>query len=121
MIRSRAHEQAITQRLALYLEALLPGWQVNCEYNRQGPGRDPKKDSTGAKRRPDIVVHERGHDRRNLLVLEVKPAWEDPKKIEKDRMKLRRMLSPPRSYRHAFLTLYTDTPAPSLWFERVVE
>jgi hypothetical protein len=119
MIRRHTHEQAITQRLAVYLEAQLPGWQVNCEYNRQGEDDDPKKDSIGAKRRPDIVVHERGHDRSNLLVIEVKPAWEDPEKIEKDRDKLRRMLPPPRSYRHAFLILYSDTPSPSLSFEEV--
>jgi hypothetical protein len=77
------NERSISHRLALYLEPLFPGWQVDCEYNRDfaRPGR-PKSlhvpddnvgwDDTDARTvYPDIIVHSRGSDD-NLLVLELK-------------------------------------------------
>jgi hypothetical protein len=119
MIRQRAHEQAISQRLAVYLENTLPGWHVNCEYNRQGTGTDPKRDAIGDIRRPDIIVHERGNDERNLLVVEVKPAWESQELIQKDVVKLKYMLLPPRSYMYAYIAIYTNTPYSDLSFEEI--
>jgi hypothetical protein len=119
LIRRHAHEQAISARLAVQLEMLLPDWHVNCEYNRQGGGIDPKEDSTGAHRRPDIIVHERGHDHNNLLVVEVKPEWAAPKSIEEDRQKLRHMLPSPRQYQFAYLVLYGEVPEPRMTFERI--
>lgn len=119
MIRKRAHEQSITETLASYLRPALTGWHLNCEYNRQGEDGDPKRDARGRLRRPDIIVHRRGHDRDNLLVVEMKPAWEGMETIDVDRQKLRAMLAPPRSYCYAFLITYTDAPEPAFTIERV--
>jgi hypothetical protein len=96
------HEQAISHRIAVYLEHELnkeglEGYNVDCEYNRNG--EEPKAlrsiidefsevTSEFRKRnikfneyldqvksflvRPDIVVHERGSHEHNLIVIEIK-------------------------------------------------
>jgi len=74
-----ASEWSIAHRLAVYLEQEISGWNVDCEYNRQGPGRDPKAMPNEDKVRPDIILHHRGYveDRHNLLVVEVKKRESD--------------------------------------------
>lgn len=69
-----AAEWAIAHRLAVYLEQEVPGWNVDCEYNRQGPGTNPKTNEKDSKIRPDIVLHHRGRTalQHNLLVIELK-------------------------------------------------
>ncbi len=69
-----ASEWAITHRLAVYLEQELQGWNVDCEYNRQGFGIVPKTNEDEDKIRPDIVIHHRGQTelQHNLLVIELK-------------------------------------------------
>lgn len=66
----------IAHRLAVYLEQLLPGWNVDCEFNRQGDENDPKALESGSRVRPDIIVHHRGQVERehNLLAIELKKA-----------------------------------------------
>ena len=59
-----------------------PLYSVDIEYNRKGLGVDPKDIempgangvSTTSKVFPDIIVHERGTNVRNLLVVEVKKS-----------------------------------------------
>lgn len=75
------NERAITHRLACYLQAALPAWDVDCEYNRDG--REPKRAVLPLSRvatnelkartvYPDIIVHKRGPLGPNLLVIELK-------------------------------------------------
>lgn len=74
-----ASEWAIAHRLAVYLEHELPGWHVDCEYNRQGLGKEPKVRQNEEKVRPDIVLHHRGRVEldHNLLVIELKKIETD--------------------------------------------
>jgi hypothetical protein len=67
-------EWAVAHRLAVYLEQGIPGWHVDCEYNRQGPFLSEKRNSDGEIIRPDISLHHRTqcHPRDNLLVVELK-------------------------------------------------
>ena len=99
-----ANERAITHRLAVYLEQLFAGWDVDCEYNRVGadPKRiddfedhlrgvntneDPARDTHGKTVFPDIIVHMRD-TLDNLLVVEAKKqSSRIPDDI--DRMKIR--------------------------------
>lgn len=69
-----ASEWSIAHRLAVYLEQEIPGWNVDCEYNRQGPDNESKAMSNEDKVRPDIILHHRRRveDNHNLLVVEVK-------------------------------------------------
>ena len=71
-----ASEWALAHRLAVYLEQELPGWNVDCEYNRQGPRTDSKTNENKGKIRPDIVLHHRGQTdlQHNLLAIELKKA-----------------------------------------------
>ncbi|GAB1535322.1 hypothetical protein ADMFC3_09530 [Geovibrio sp. ADMFC3] len=67
------HEQAIAHRLALYLENVteFDGYNIDCEYNKDM--NDPKR-SQGEVVRPDIIVHRRGSNEHNLVVIELKKA-----------------------------------------------
>lgn len=72
------HEQALSHRLAFHLESSdsFIGYHVDCEYNRHGD--DPKTDDRGLNFRPDIVIHVRGNDENNLIMIETK-KFNDPK------------------------------------------
>lgn len=78
-----ANERSITHRFALHLQAELPEWHIDCEYNRDGI--DPKRltlpspintnieDVRAVTVFPDIIVHQRG-TKNNLIVVELKTS-----------------------------------------------
>ena len=76
---SQRDEWAIAHRLAVYLEQEIPGWNVDCEYNKQGKGSDSKRDETGKRVRPDIILHHRQESelQHNLLAIELKRFQEE--------------------------------------------
>ena len=78
-----ANERSITSLIARYLSAELAGYDVDCEYNRDGV--DPKKigylnlhpdeeDTDGRTVFPDIIAHRRGSKKYNFLVVEMKKS-----------------------------------------------
>jgi hypothetical protein len=80
ILRVDINERTISHRLALYLEPYFPGWNIDCEYNRNHDDpkrldiqrRDVRSDDTQATTVfPDIIVHRRGTNE-NLLVIEMK-------------------------------------------------
>lgn len=90
-------EWAVAHRLAIYLEKHFPGYSVDCEYNRM-PGEPeatydttqhvPKRLHGNKQVRPDIIIHERGNNDRNLVVIELKKA-SNKHGIDDDAEKLR--------------------------------
>ena len=62
-----SHEVSLSSKLGSYLQQEFPN--VDCEYNRHG---NKVKTLHGEIIRPDILVHERGSDNHNLLVIEMK-------------------------------------------------
>lgn len=74
------NERAIGAVLAhLYLRPLFPNYRVDAEYNRVGLDGSAKRlnlpaECGGENKRvfPDIVVHRRGDDEENILVVEIK-------------------------------------------------
>lgn len=113
-----ASERSMTHRLAVHLIEQFPCYDIDCEYNRDGfdvkrlqlseppvPVGDDALDAVTVF--PDIVVHRRGHNEDNLLVIEVKkrsstigPAY-DLKKLRAFKSELK--------YRHAVhLTIGLD-------------
>ena len=74
LLAFRVHERTVAHRIAVYLENEFPNWHVDCEYNRQGVGGDPKDAWIGQRRFPDVIVHRRGLEN-NFLVIEAKPEW----------------------------------------------
>ena len=80
LFKADANERSISHRLAIYLEQEFPGWNVDCEYNRDG--HEPKRlqlnpetirsdDEQGTTVYPDIIVHRRGKTE-NYLAIEIK-------------------------------------------------
>jgi len=67
-------ERPAAHRLAVYLEEYFPGWNIDCEYNKMGEKTQPKQNSCGNHKRPDIIIHkrERNEKENNLLVIEIK-------------------------------------------------
>ncbi len=89
-------ERALSHHLAQYISALVPaGYNVDVEYNRHSA--EPKRLNLPSRKAldrelrattvfPDILVHYRNTDKKNLLVLELKKPGED---LEYDELKLR--------------------------------
>ena len=113
-----ANERSITFRFAMYLQAELPEWHVDCEFNRNGV--DPKKlkslelnpDSEDEDARtvfPDVIVHRRG-TRENFLVVEFKKSTSSVKRSI-DLCKLK-VYKSDLKYEHAlFIEIGTDVKA----------
>lgn len=112
-----ASEWSIAHRLAVYLEQEIPGWNVDCEYNRQGPGRTPKARSNTDKVRPDIILHHRCQVEpyHNLLVVEMKKH-----KTDSDLGKACEYTKPPegaREFQYQFGLALSLVKGPKLrWF-----
>lgn len=111
-------EWATAHRLAVYLEEHFPGWNVDCEYNKAGTGINSKHNSTGAHKRPDIVIHKREltEKENNLLVIEIKMESDD----NSDEEKLIDFTSPPndnRQFQYQFGLKISFLPLKMKWFQ----
>src|SRR5580692_5127612 len=93
-------ERALTHRLAVHIERLFLGWEVDCDYDRLGErtlrlphGTIVSTDDHLAKSiYPDIVVHQRAIPN-NLLAIEVRKAA-NHQPPEHDQHKLRALTDP---------------------------
>lgn len=109
LLKTSANERAISFRLALHLQALLPEWNVDCEYNcwetpchyMQQVITSTSSAATEARTIfPDIVIHRRG-TAENLAVIEIAKSTnrfnihQDVKKLKAYKMQL--------GYQHALL------------------
>ena len=80
LLKVNANERSITHRLAIYLESEFPGYDVDCEYNRDGFSSKRLRvhkesidsdDTNGTTVYPDIIIHHRGK-KSNFIVIEAK-------------------------------------------------
>lgn len=79
-------ERSIAHKLGCYLSHLIKEYDVDCEFNRN---LDVVKKMGDDNIIPDIVIHKRGSNEDNLIVIEVKPWWNDKKEeFIKDENKL---------------------------------
>ena len=92
LLRYDVNERSITHRLAVYLEEEVGGdWEVDVEYNRVGEDEVSKavpmeylksrisddvdpEDLDAKTVYPDVIVHNRGEQYENLLVIEAKKS-----------------------------------------------
>ncbi len=96
LLEADAAERTIAGRLAAHLAPLFPKHDVDVEYNRHG--LDPKVVGLpqhckgGGQRRifPDVIVHHRGNDNDNLLVIQLKKETNDEPR-DCDRAKIEAM------------------------------
>lgn len=112
-------EQSASFRFAIYLnEAIkeidwLNGLQLDIEYNKNGlnPKRTPRRPK-GV--RPDLIIHSRGNNDANILVVEIKGWWNDEPR-EFDRIKLEDFTHQDGEYKYGlgvFLELERDSCEP---------
>ena len=107
-------ERSISHKLAVYLQDAFPEYHVDCEYNWQidrygdnvknllfTPEEEERfypetqnesiKDKNAHSVYPDIIVHRRGDNEKNLLTFEIKKSTNKSKKAkELDKLKLER-------------------------------
>ncbi|ACB74313.1 hypothetical protein [Opitutus terrae] len=99
LVKYGLNERTVTHKLAEYLQAVFPKWDVDCEYNRDGPDTkdvlipnvDGDLDDNPVY--PDIIVHQRGdfraHDHPpHLLVIEARKSGWGVGKISRDQWKV---------------------------------
>jgi hypothetical protein len=114
-----AAERAIAGKFAAYLGPLFPTYHVDVEYNREGHEQEskhlplPTDCSRSGRLCPDIIIHERGNDHRNLAVIEVKIST-NPESRECDRIKVAAMMRE-KHYKYGLLI---DVPAGVDWRDR---
>lgn len=112
-----ASEWSVAHRLAVYLESLFPGWNIDCEYNRHGSGDNPKERENGQRTRPDVVIHhrERVEIEHNLLAIEMKKNISD---VDVDKIReFTRPANNRRDYQYQYGLVLLLTTVPQLqWF-----
>lgn len=76
-------ERTIAAKLACYIQAYFPDWNVDCEYNRHNIHVKRLKkicyssnNENGSSVYPDIIIHRR-MTKENLLVIEIKKTTND--------------------------------------------
>ena len=119
-------EYAYPHHIAKYLEVYFSkfGYDVDCDYNKVGKTGEVKKGENTSPNsnmrtkpkglRPDIIVHKRGNEvENNLLVIEIKKDEARQSRKNKDREKLRDFTSMSRQLRYKyglFLTISIKKP-----------
>lgn len=95
-------ERACVFRFGIYFQRELDkhrefdGYYVDCEYNR-GCGVS-KRNKEGDLIVPDIILHKRGDNDNNLVVIEFKGWWNN--NIQKDIVKIKEMIDPNGVYKY---------------------
>ena len=103
------HEQTVAHRLAVYLEWELSrnkylqknNLSIDCEYNRYTPDNSKSKSSKKLKTqliRPDIIIHQRGTQKNNLCVFELKKNSRSKRTKNNDIFKLKALTSPIQNF-----------------------
>lgn len=98
LIRRDLCERCLTHRLAFYLQVFLPGYFVDCEFNKSfyKDRVDRKVLSNIHGNYVDIIVHKRSNNYgENLLCFEIKKS-KNKKDRDKDRENLRILTAPDR-------------------------
>ena len=115
LLNGNVNEMSISHKLATYLSELFPDYHVDCEYNKNIQSqtgnktihilRDeamkfdllkndiPNTEFIEKFVKPDIIIHKRGSNENNLLVIEMKKNTSNDRSKEYDRLKLRSFIS----------------------------
>lgn len=123
LLERGVNERSISHKLAEYLQAEFPDWDVDCEYNLKGieikklEGIQECDEHRKTDRvLPDIIVHQRNTNN-NLLVVELKKENLNP---DCDKMKLKLFTAPNGDYKYilGLFVQFNGTSYPQLvWFK----
>ena len=113
LLKHDINERSITHKLAEYIQKYFSDYNVDCEYNRMPNERDERNNNGEARKEfiskalklypsqtcsyddkgttvyPDIIIHKRGSNDSNLIVIEVKKEanvckkWEESSDFKK--------------------------------------
>lgn len=98
-------ERACVFRFGIYFNQILKrykqfkGYNLDCEYNRNC--NEPKRNKDGNLIVPDIILHKRGNNDDNFVVIEFKGWWSKESK-EKDIIKLNELVDPNCLYKYRY-------------------
>jgi hypothetical protein len=117
LLENDVNERTISGKLAFYLSSQYPELNVDCEYNRKGdevkrlpaPESSCTSDTKGKTIFPDIIVHKRGKDTANKLVIEIKKDGNDD--TDRDIKKLKELTSENGNYNYNYgfhITFFRD-------------
>lgn len=104
-------ERSIAHRLACYLENEFKGYNVDCEYNRNEQKPKMLMRTWGKNKKfrikkdvyPDIIVHKRGNNKNNLLVIEIKKTSnKSQKERDLDLLKLKAYMHKGDDYQYKY-------------------
>ena len=116
LLENNVHEQSITSTLACYLrEPFSPEYNVDVEYNRDRNSikrLSPQNEPVIVV--PDVIVHRRGDNSRNLLVIEMKKKSPNQDGVDWDRQRIEAFCKDPFNYCFGALVeveCETNTPA----------
>lgn len=99
-------ERACVFRFGIYFSQILKrekqfkGYNLDCEYNRNYD--DPKRRNNGNLMIPDIILHKRGNNDNNIVVIEFKGWWSDVKSQKDDIYKLKELVDPYGKYKYQY-------------------
>lgn len=87
------HERSICFRFGIYLNRLIASNELLKKYNLDAEYNKDKEDikRLPAKKNgccPDLILHKRGTNDNNILVIECKGWWSGEEEIEKDKKKI---------------------------------
>lgn len=102
LIKRRVSERDISYRFAHYFENNMVGtavaqYDVDCEYNRDGHGI---KQVNGTQVYPDFILHKRGSNEYNILIIEFKTWWNPDNHADIEKIKW--MMNPQLRYQYKF-------------------
>jgi len=108
LLEKDVNERTISAKLALYLSSEYTSLNVDCEYNRKGdevkrlPADEESRtdDTKGKTIFPDIIVHNRGDDTQNEVIIEIKKEGNND--TERDIKKLKALTSDSGSYSYKY-------------------
>lgn len=89
LYKNNLYEPTFSHRIARYLEKYFDEYHIDCEYSKAIS--DPKVDENAKRIRPDIIVHTRNTNERNLLIIEVKKCGSKSARFLKDIDKLKKI------------------------------
>lgn len=110
---SHVSERGIVFRFGIYFQRLashhstLQGFNIDTEYNRNLDNVKSLPNTRWAQNGalPDLIVHKRGTNENNLLVIEFKAWWSSRQLIIQDREKLSAFQCKPYNYKNTLLVL----------------
>lgn len=114
LLRHDLAERAMTHKVGEYLQAEFSEHNVDCEYNRnmdgakrvELPPTDNEEDARSVSTYPDIIVHRRGNNDNNLLIVEAKKS-NSQYDAGYDERKIRAFSRLPYNYRVGVLLMFT--------------